>query len=352
MNRITLPIASWPNDDRDRWIAARGLCRSRRSRVDPASWSPATVANAERAWGTYLSFLSKEQNLEPDSLFDSRINEAAIVQFTEWRIETASLATASLQINALYNFVRAVTGGKPPEWLWAFNLNLKERYQLDRRAPPEPPSPAKLALVGFELMRCGQESCEDDPLRAAMSLRDGLMIALTAFQGFRRRELVELRVERNLVRTDEGWQIVLYADETKDSRYHRVIVNPLLTNPLDEYLAVHRPRLVRALHDQGGGDSENLFVSPRTGRMNENQISTMFSEQTLKFLGKAWSPQSFRRAIASEAVRRDPGLVACAAAVNRHSVEVASVYYNAARVAAADRRFQEILRDERRRNGR
>lgn len=170
------------------------------------------------------------------------------------------------------------------------------------------------------------------------------MIALTAFHGNRRRELVEMQAARNLLRVTDGYMLLLDKSNTKNKKSDRIRLNPLLTAAFDEYLAVHRPALVDGLFAFGGKTCKALFVSARCGQLPDTRVSTIFSQWTKKLLGSAWSPHAFRRAITTDAVKRDPKLVACAAAVNRHSMKVAHAHYDMAKVSAAERRFAEIFR--------
>jgi len=341
--RVVPPISEWPGSDAQAWARCRGLGRSRLSKVNVGSWASSTVELAEGAWGTYLGFLEARGWLDANGDVAERIREEWVLAYGKWQIETHSVATASIRINALFNFVRAVTSDSAPAWLRDYKLNLAEYHLLNAAEMPEPPAPAELAWAGFELMRLAQAKSETDPQSAALMFRDGLMIAVVAFHGNRRREILELEDGTNIQKTEAGYVLQVYARNSKTKKPNRSDINRVLVEVIDEYRARHRPVLVQLYKKESGKETQAFFVSPSIGRMGGTRISAIFARRTKQVLGTSWSPQQFRRAITSDAVRRDPKLVMLAAAVNRHSLQVAMKHYNAAQRSAAERRFQEIF---------
>jgi hypothetical protein len=236
-----------------------------------------------------------------------------------------------------------VMEGSAPAWLRNYKLNLAEYHRLNAAEMPEPPAPAELARAGFELMRLAQAESKADPIATASMFRDGLMIAFVAFHGNRRREIVELEDETNIQRIEDGYVLQVFARNSKTRTAHRTNINSVFIEVIHEYRTRHRPILVQLYKQESGKETSAFFVSRRTGRISATRVSTIFAQRTKHVLGTAWSPQHFRRAITSDAVRRDPKLVMLAAAVNRHSLRVTMTHYNAAQRSAADRRFQEIF---------
>jgi integrase len=192
-------------------------------------------------------------------------------------------------------------------------------------------------------MRLAQAKSETDPQSAALMFRDGLMIAVVAFHGNRRREILELEDGTNIQKTEAGYVLQVYARNSKTKKPNRSDINRVFVEVIDEYRTRHRPVLVQLYKKESGKETQAFFVSPSIGRMGGTRISAIFARRTKQVLGTSWSPQQFRRAITSDAVRRDPKLVMLAAAVNRHSLQVAMKHYNAAQRSAAERRFQEIF---------
>jgi integrase/recombinase XerD len=341
---MSLKISEWPVTDRERWVAAVSGKRSLHSKVNANKWKKPTQENSVRAWGTYLVFLATGNLLDAAQALDQRVNPEWVHAFGDDQVTTKSLATAAVRINALLNFVRATVPDADIEWLRALNRAFQHDYREQGSSKPEPPHVFELLGVGVDHMDYADEFRHVDPLESAKDFRDGLLIALMAMRSVRRRAWVEMDLDTNLVEVDDGYSIRLFKANSKTKDQYRAPVPENLVLRVRKYLEVHRPVLVDAYHSHSNMGTNAVFVTPEVGRMSGSIVHRQVTRWTKHYLGRAVSPQEFRRATTTEASRIDPSLAHTAAAINGHkSLLTGDRDYDMASNLAAIRQYGEIL---------
>jgi integrase len=98
----------------------------------------------------------------------------------------------------------------------------------------------------------------------------------------------------------EFWQFKFSAEETKaKNEVHALVPRPLIPL-LEEYLD-HRKHLL------GGADSNTLFLNGEGTMMNTKTVTILVGELTLRYVGKAVTPHTFRHIVAYGWLKDHPG---------------------------------------------
>ena len=96
------------------------------------------------------------------------------------------------------------------------------------------------------------------------------------------------------------WQCKFSDKETKaGNAVHMLLPRPLIPL-LEEYLD-HRKHLL------GGAEANSLFLNSKGTPMSENTLTNLVSELTLRHIGKAVSPHTFRHIVAYGWLKDHPG---------------------------------------------
>ncbi len=96
------------------------------------------------------------------------------------------------------------------------------------------------------------------------------------------------------------WQMHFLPQETKTSKEIHAFVPRPLVGPLEEYLAVYRPKLLR------NGDPGTLFVTKHGSPMRSNNVHSIVTRITSRFGGRAVNPHLIRDIVAFAWLKTHP----------------------------------------------
>jgi site-specific recombinase XerC len=200
----------------------------------------------------------------------------------------------------------------------------------------------QLLALGLQLMEGA--STEAIPLKAAIAFRDGLIIALLALRTLRRRNLTELTLGKDLLRTGSGWTILLPPSATKTHVTLEYAWPGPLDDALETYLTVHRPILTARRgrwYEPAGG---HLWVSSDGSPFTQMGIYDRITQLTRAAFGRAINPHLFRDAAATTIAINDPVHVRSAAPLLGHrTFATTERHYNQAQSLEAHREFANKL---------
>jgi hypothetical protein len=115
----------------------------------------------------------------------------------------------------------------------------------------------------------------------AERVRDCVLIALTVTSGLRLRNLVSMRLDRNLIRQNNGWEVLFDATEVKNEEAILSQVPALLNPFMDRYLDVDRVRLPRRCKCP----TDAVRLSRKGGPLGPNRIALAFKRIGEEMLG-------------------------------------------------------------------
>ncbi len=188
--------------------------------------------------------------------------------------------------------------------------SVRSWLRMTRRDKPLPDSGV---LFNWAVGLMDRADEEPTPLRRCVAFRDGLLLAILACRGRRRRAMHGLRVGRELVWRGGVWRVELGPDLVKTRKEDDFDLPARLTPYVDRYLQEIRPQLL------GGRVDDALWPNYRGKRLSADSITAMCLERTEARFGVALSPHDFRRALATTAALRcsdDPGLAAAVLAIS------------------------------------
>lgn len=336
----SLPQHEWPDADRRGWEDA---CRPG-ARLKPggsASYlSEVSREDFARRYGAFLGFLQRTRRLDR--------NLAAAVQVTlsnvNAYIEELNGRVRSVTIyNCIYKLRRAAELLNPAvdySWLAEIEKDLAlvmvPRSKFDRLVFTE-----RLANAGLTLITKAQQFAKND-LNRAIGVRNGLMIAVLAFDPIRLKNFAALKVGDTFKEIHGRWWIALPARNTKSRRLDERRIPKSLNGAIGLYLNQFRPVLFGSMPP-----NDFLWISSRTGKpMTKKNLGSLISKITLEILGVDVSPHLFRTAAATTAAAYGSSTPHLASGVLGHTdSRITEEHYNRATSVTAAEIYETLIRE-------
>lgn len=310
--RVAWPIEDWPTADRAAWKQAH---RSGDFLDEPGAavnWRPATHRSAIGAYGRWLAFLHDNGLLDPDHPPEARFTEPAMRAYIVHLRANCSSTTVASYLGVLGMMIQAMVPGQPWGWLWRVQSRLQRQAKPTRNKRARIVPVEDLLRLGQDLMRLADAAPSATPLAAALSFRDGLMIALLALRPLRRLNVMAIELGRHLVKTSVGYQLCFCEDETKTHRSLDIPFPSELLADLARYLDHHRPVLLAgrvpgdASGQSGSRPTRHLWLT-RYGEpfSCKSSIGSLEKHMTARF-GHAVNVHLFRDCAATSIANEDP----------------------------------------------
>ncbi len=335
----SLPIQEWPDADRWGWEDA---CRPG-ARLKPggsASYlSEVSREDFARRYGAFLGFLQRSGRLDHNLAAAGQVtlpNVDAYIAELNGRVRSVTV------YNCIYKLRRAaelLTPAVDYSWLAEIEKDLAlvmvPRSKFDRLVFTE-----RLADAGLTLVTEAQQFAKND-LARAIGVRNGLMIAVLAFDPIRLKNFAALEIGRTFKFVHGRWWITLTARDTKSHRPDERRVPKSLNGVIDLYLNQSRPVLFGSRPP-----NDFLWISSRTGQsMTKKNLGTLISKITLETLGVDVSPHLFRTAAATTAAAYGSSTPHLASGVLGHTdPRITEEHYNRASSVDAAEIYGTLIR--------
>jgi len=250
-------------------------------------------------------------------------SEEIMSGFVEWGLNERALSRSSLvRFSMIYSAMRYHPKYKDQDYGWFTTLfdqvpeddqSLKQEKKAKKAVPYE-----ELCMIPAAIREARMKLSPDDP-KTSRLFQDEFMITWLTTLPWRQRNVRECRVGDpatanvffaplpNFIHVAKPkwvvdalaknsnqafWQIYFREDETKMGQKVRGILPRKLIPLLEEYISVHRPRLV-AKKDPGC-----LFVNEDGEEIDYQIVTYHVSEIVLKYAGRRMTPHLFRDAFA------------------------------------------------------
>jgi site-specific recombinase XerD len=226
------------------------------------------------------------------------------------------------------------------DWSWLRRVAAQIRGNIRRRKRKDLKirSSRELFHLGLSLM---EEADGTSRLawKQAVQFRDGLLIALLAARPLRLKNLAALEFDHSLVRTGDGFRLLLSPEETKTHIFVDLPLNGPLADCVERYLHYYRPVLL------GAKECPLLWITQDGRAMIPGAIYRCITRRTRKAFGVAINPHLFRDCAATSLAIDDPAHVRVATTLLGHrSLTSTTRYYNqATTVTAAGKYAQTVL---------
>jgi integrase/recombinase XerD len=340
---LPLPrIADWPEADRQAWQRATTQGGLLDDVGGLARYNAAKLRVLESAYGRWLGFLAVHAGLTAMTsgldLMDSQ-HIKAFHDHLEARLAPWSVCS---YINNLCVVARAFA---PHARFSALERAARHTLKVaepitDKRSRLVPAR--DLYRLGHDLMANADD--ESTPIRRASRYRDGLMIAMLAAKPLRRRNFTNLEIDRDLIREEHNYRIVIAGRETKNRRPIEWPLPRGLTQPIDHYLLEVRPFFLARRGYKHREPGKRMWIGENGAPLAPGQVHTHITKRTAERFGRSINPHLFRDAGSTSVAIEDPAHVGIIQPLLGHAnPATAEKFYNQAGNLHAARRLQDAV---------
>ncbi len=300
---LVLPIANWPEADRDMWESLLRHGGPLDDRGPLSHLRLTSLATLEYRYSRWLGWLAR---FEPDSVLEPPADRATMTRLLAWLDALDHLAPMSklMFVNGALRVLRAAT----PELDWRPQRRLEASLKANagrcgsERKRGRVLSSAVLLDAGIKLAGPRADTATTG-LRAAKWRRDGTMVAMLALMPMRRRAFAGLRLGQSIHVTESEILVVLHEEMTKTGVPWEAPVPAQVAPLLHCYLSDTRPWLMA----RGGQHHDYLWVddcgAPFFGL---NYFGNKIAAITTQIAGVRVPPHFFRDAAATTLARISP----------------------------------------------
>jgi integrase/recombinase XerD len=314
--RACVPPVRWPEPDKLLWQAACApadlLDEDVGARSRHAAISNLKVERGYGRWLTYLSISAPECLADPPA---ARITPERVKAYVE---HLRSLENGTATILARLQELDSAAKVMGPNQSWRFINRIASRI----RASHKPVRDKRNLKLTDELVDLGvavmKKAESEKGCSAAISFRDGLLIAFLALIPLRRRNLVSVSLGQNLIEINGHWIVALDAAETKTHAPLEMDLPDILVEPLRTYLQKYRPVLVTGKGRWSKPVGDALWASKDGSPMTQIAIYDRIRVRTKEAFGTPINPHLFRDAAATTLAIADPQHVRVAAPLLGH----------------------------------
>ncbi len=348
--RRCLRVCDWPEPDRRAWES----CLQQGDPLDPgglgSNWAPLTRRKNAKGYGRWLTWLIAKGILDPDCSPADRVVPERVAAYVDELRTLNSSNTVIFRVQELYLAISAMAPDH--DWLWIqrieHRLRMTPTSARDKRASIIHSS--DLFAYGLELMAEADGPTGDNPLRRAITYRDGLMISLLAARPLRRKNFCSIEIGRHLTCENGTYRLSFDAAETKTHEAIEASIPTDLVPYLERYLTHHRPVLVERtgrwnrIEGTSRQRTSALFVSKDGSKMTEIAIYFRIIKRTQSRFGHAINPHLFRDSAATSIAIEDPDRVHITRSILGHAtLRTSERHYNHAQSLKASRRHQQMI---------
>lgn len=335
--RSSLPFNDWPKADHELWrsLIAEGDILD--GSGPGACWAPTTKDNTRKAYGYWLGYCAAIGALNEPPL--DRLTPDRIKGYIGDLDRTVASSTRFTYILDLLRFVKPAPSERDWQWLTDIKNRLWARTKAAKDKTSKIRPSEQLFQLGIELLTTATTATSrNNPYAAPQQARDGLMIAMLAARPIRLKNFAAIEIGCHLVRVDDVYWLHFDASEVKNRKPIEVPLPAALTHWIDDYIAIHRPRLL------GQNKSKRLWIGRDGVSLSHGVIRHHFKNQTRTAFGEALTPHLARDCAATSVAIEDPKHVRIAANIlGHHSLATTQKYYDQSHMLEAGRLYQSAM---------
>lgn len=344
---LSLPISGWPEADLRMWDSLLA--------ADDPLGEPGALAHLRetsrqgliKCYGRWLAWLYRR---EPEILSLLPMTRMTVERMRAWIADLGRLAPPTRL--TLANGALQVLRKAHPRHDWSIThrllreLRIKVRNWQSNRKQGRVVSGTVIHTAAMDLCAQGAETA-NTPLRAAVMLRDGTMIAFLTILPIRLRALSELTLGQSVLVSSTQIRISLSEDMTKNGLPWETVVPPPLDGVLRSYIRDTRPLLL----EQTGSQHDALWVTRFGSPMGYKGLQKRICMVTKRELGIEISAHLFRDVAVTTLVRESPEHARLTRPLLAHaSYGIVERHYNHAKAIEAGRDFAAIIEGMRRKD--
>ena len=339
MNRLSLPWRDWPGDLQARWTAA----------VTPANdvfgntgrgyhWAEDNKNVTRKRVELFFGFLVSNGLLEARQPLSRYLTEETLRPWIASFGERLSQVTVAGYVRDVHIGLRAMDPTIDDSVIVMIARRLERRAQPKRDKSGLHFHPNDIYRAGLDRMdRVQRDAYEKEDVRA-VQYGDGLAIAIVTATNIRIKNLVGIRIGKELRRDQDGYHLVFAAKHMKSRRAFAADLPASLTPYLETYMGQHRVKLL------GGQQSDHLFISSYRGPMSRQTMHIRFKGATEKELGIAFGPHRVRDFGVTQIAIDHPEKIGIAPQLLNHAkLRTTQKHYNQAGQLLASRKYNAEL---------
>jgi integrase len=175
----------------------------------------------------------------------------------------------------------------------------------------------------------------------AVEFRDCLLVATATLTGLRRRNLLDMQLDRNLIRVGPSWRLDFGETETKTGRAIAMAWPKPLLGYLSHYLDEVRPRLLGATAEP----SRFVFITHARAQIARPTIAAIFTRVSIRLYGVRLHPHAVRYTEVTTMLWHDPNsLDIAAAALGHHGTRTTDQFYDQGTTRSAQRVWLDLVK--------
>lgn len=338
--RLALHFDEWPKADRLAWERA---CRpSHRLKKGGSASHLALITQKDlaRRYGEFLGCLRCKGWLDEHAPAAAQVTPANVEAYLGDLAErNVGSVTKAMCVYKLRRTAQLLSPGSDFNWLVDIEKDLAfvmiPRSKLDRLVMAD-----RLVEAGLTLIT-EADAYTDAPIKRALGIRNGLMLALLALAPIRARNFAALEIGTTFRQVSGRWWIVLPGRSTKMRKPEERPTADWMIPYVELYLKEARPVLL----GQSNEVEKALWISSRThGPMTAADVGSLISDVTLKTIGASVSPHMFRTSVASTAADSAGDMPHLASALLAQSdPRITEEHYNRASSLNVANEYAEII---------
>ena len=342
--RRSIPVENWPELDRQAYSRARRPGDIFEPSGPAASWAPDTCRVRERSFGRGLNFLERQGLLLTT---EGPAERWVPDRLTAYLAEVRPMLSAAT-IERLLLELRLMLIAMVPEkdWSWITRHPGRPRSREVRASKSAKKTFDARALCCDALDLMDQISASVPVFEMSVLYRNALIAAIECVFAFRRRNLADMTLGRNLIIGEGVIHLVFSAEETKNYAPIRNTLPDFLKPYLFTYLRVHRPALL------AGNATDAVWINTHHGALDYDALAPLFASIGERLLGYQINCHSFRHSVATNILTKDPRKIRVASGqLGHHSVRTVNQHYDMSGDVGSRRVWDKLRRDILRGNG-
>ena len=318
---VSMPLSLWPARDRELWLeAANSPDALDASRI--AGWHASSKKTAVSAYGVWLQWLADQGELDNNDPAE-RLSPTLVKRYAKDQIaRKLSLVTVADRLSRLI----AVVSGICPDCDLTSARKIANRVKRIAKEQFKPKGfivhANRMYDLGFDLLAGGRAAGAQTDAGSTLFV-DGLVIAILTACPIRIGNLVELRLDHEVVCDSNRWRLLVSGRTTKTSKPEIRFAPDDLSSSIDEYVNIIRPRLVLQ-RQHHVGDEMAFFIGPSGLPLRDQTMRNRIKDRTEAAFGEPVLPHSFRKLAVTTLVFEKPEHAASAHMILGHDDSRAS----------------------------
>jgi integrase len=346
-DRRVLKVDEWPERDHILWMMALqqddpfAECGSRKE------YRQISNDKVAKGHGRFLNFVKRYY----PQLFDvepkERLSEKLVKDYVKHlrALENGDLTILD-RLQELHSIHQILSPGLSLTFIRRIEARIRARARPTREKRGRIIPSDQLVSLGKKLMDSSHE-LRTARLRA-IQFRDGLIIAFAALRPWRRKNLAEMQLNKNIIKKNNAWILALSREETKTSSRDERTWPEDLTSELETYLAIHRPILMAQSGRWTAPVGDYLWVSSESSPQTQMSIYQQITKRTKDEFGVSINPHLFRDAAATTIAIEDPTYVRIGTRVlNHRTARTTEKYYQQAEQKKAHMIYLDFVKVKR-----